>query len=155
MAEETEFAVVELDHLIWPASLQMPVERFHLFVAADTTHMTTGEISDFAEAALAKGMVYFCSWGAGCERFHDIVDDAIVIADLQEHGHSGTATAYHVMTTWHDDETLDEALDFLATCAIPADVYTADNSYRVVMCVGNPEWASVARRFLKAAKFLI
>jgi hypothetical protein len=155
MAADTEFVVVELSELIWPTSLQLPHERFRLFVAADTTHSTTDEISDFVEAALGKGMVYFCAWGPGCGRFHDIVDEILVGDDLGERRFTGPTAADTVMTTWHEHQTLEEALDFLATCAVPTDGYTADSSYRVVMCVGSLESAAVATRFLKAAKFLI
>ena len=148
MAEDNEFAIVEIDHLIWPESLQLPTKRFRLFVAADTTRATTDDISNFAEAALEGGMVYFCAWGAGCERFHDIVDEVVVVSDLE-----GRRFALP-NTTWHAHETLEEALEFFATAAVPSDEYEAGSRFRVVLCVGNPGWAAVADRFLKNATFL-
>jgi hypothetical protein len=155
MAKETEFAVIESSQLIWRTSVQMSARRFRLFVAADTAHTTADQISAFAEAALGRGMVYFCAWGPGCDRFHDIVDEVVVGDELAERSFAPPTAKDVVMTTWHARETLEEALDFFATCAVPTDGYAADSSYRVVMCVGNPQWASVATRFLKAAKFLI
>lgn len=155
MAEETEFAVIELNHLTWPESLKLPTKRFRLFIAADTTSTSTDEISDFADAALARGMVYFCAWGPGSERFHDVVDEIIVGDELAERKFVAPTAKDRVMTTWHANETFEEALEFFATCAVPTDGYIADSSYRIVMCVGNPEWAAEATRFLKAAKFLI
>jgi hypothetical protein len=155
MAEETQYTVIESDCLIWPTSLRLQAKQFRLLVAADTTHTTTDEISDFTEAALGRGMVYFCAWGPGCEKFHDIVDEVIGRDELGERRFAAPTADDFVMTTWHDRETLEEALDFFATCAVPTDGYAAKSHHHVVMCVRNPEWASVAKQFLKSAKFLI
>jgi hypothetical protein len=150
MAEETEFGVIESHHLIWPGELQLPSKRFRLFVAADTTRATTDQISDFAEAGLERGAVYFCAWGPGCERFHDIFDQV----EIGTPRFAPPTPNDVVMTTWHDHETLEEALEFYASCAVPSDGYAAESHYRLAICVGNPEWAAVAIRFLKTAKFL-
>lgn len=151
MAEETEFRVIELRHLIWPGELQLPSKRFRLFVAANTTRTATDQISEFAEAALERGMVYFCAWGPGCERLHDIVDQV----EIGDPRFVPPTPEDVVMTTWHDHHTLEEALEFFATCAVPTDGYAAESNYRLVMCVGNPEWAAAAIRFLKTAEFLV
>lgn len=148
MAEETQFEVVQLTELAWPESMRLPGKRFRLLVAADTTCVPASKISDFAAAALSHGMVYFCAWGPGCERFHDIVDE--VCGPLPDPTPKDV-----VMTTWHSSETLEEALDFLATCAVPTDGYAQDSDYRVVVCVGNNDWGERATRFLKDAEFCI
>jgi hypothetical protein len=149
MADENQFAVVLLDSLSWPGWVDIPARRFRLFVAADSTRNSVDEISHFSEAALTRGMVYFCGWGPGCERFHDIVDQVIV-------GDSKwvPSTDLTVMTTWHERDTLEGALDFFATCAVPSKGYLADSNYRLVVCVGRPEWAATATRFLKVAAYL-
>lgn len=112
-------------------------------------------MADFALAALNKGMVYFCSWGPECERFHDIVDEVIIGDDLSEQEFSGPNTSDVVMTTWHDDETLEEALDFFATCAVPTDGFGPDSDFRFVICVANQQWAAQAEESLKSAKFFV
>lgn len=155
MAEETQFGIVDLDRLIWPISLALPAKRFRLFVAADTTQVPTAEISDFAQAALSRGMVYLCAWGQGCERFHDIVDDVIGEDDVGARRFAGPNLDDVVMTTWHDDEGLEDALTFFATTAFPTDGFLEDSSYRLVVCVGNSEWASAASRFLGAARYFV
>ena len=100
-------------------------------------------------------MVYFCSWGPECERFHDIVDEVIIGDDLSEQEFSGPNTSDVVMTTWHDDETLEEALDFFATCAVPTDGFGPDSDFRFVICVANQQWAAQAEESLKSAKFFV
>jgi hypothetical protein len=152
MAEQNPFAVVTLDTLAWPASLTIPSPRFRLFVAADTTQVTVEGISRFAEIALTRGMVYFCAWGPGCERFHDIVDEILVGDEVfGKHRFTRPTPNDVVMTTWHANEDLEEALDFFATCAIPSEGYAAGSDYRVFVCVGHPEWAATAQKFLQEA----
>ena len=116
MTEEHRFSIVTPTQVAWPDSLRIPLSRFRLFVAADTSHSSVEEISAFAEGALIAGMVYFCAWGPGCERFHDIVDE--IIADDRVSGRNRFLPPTSddvVMTTWHAHETLEEALDYFAT----------------------------------------
>jgi hypothetical protein len=58
--------------------------RFRLFVAADVMGVAVGAIGQFAHTALATGMVYFCTWGPDCQRFHDIVDETITLDEIGE-----------------------------------------------------------------------
>ena len=151
MAHERQFSIVELNDLVWPASLPLPSKRFRLFVAADTTQVPTKIMVSFAEAALSRGMVYFCAWGPGCKRFHDIVDDAVIADDRGQRRFAPPSLGDVVMTTWHNRERLEEALDFFMTWAVPTDGYVAESGYWLVFCLSNPDWASTATRFLKAA----
>ena len=155
MIETKEFAVIELKELIWPSELHLPSKRFRLFVAADTQKLSVGAISDFAEAALRNGMVYLCTWGVGCERLHDIVDEVLVEDDLGPGMFRGPSSSDTIMTTWHARDSLEEALDFLATCAYPSDGFVEGSDYRLVLSVGHADWASRAREFLSAATFFV
>jgi len=153
MAEEKRFSVVQLSALEWPELLKLPSSRFRLFVAADTRFLNIGMVSQFASAALSRGMVYFCAWGNDCERFHDIVDDVIVEDEVGERRFVGQTASDTVMTTWHKGDTLEEALDFFATLAIPSNGFVANSDYWVVVCVGSQDWASIATRVLRSARF--
>lgn len=155
MSDDTQFSVIELADLKWPKSLRLPSRRFRLFVAAETDHLPVQVISEFAQEALGAGMVYLCAWGQGCERFHDIVDECLVEDDLGARRFVGVTANDVVMTTWHNDETLEEALDFFTTCAVPTDGFAEDSSFRLVLSVGHPDWAATAREFLGSAKFFI
>ena len=150
MPEHNQFAIVTLDTLVWPDSLKIPSQRFRLFVAADTNKTSVEALSQFAESALARGMVYFCAWGPGCQRFHDVVDE--IRDEVFRQGRFTPPTPDDtVMTTWHDDEDLEEALFFFATCAYPTDEYAIDSEYWLAICVGNPEWAETAEDFLHSS----
>jgi hypothetical protein len=47
------------------------------------------------------------------------------------------------MTTWHANETLEEALDFFAISAVPTKGFVAESDFRIVICVRNSDWAAV------------
>ena len=147
------FAVVKVPTLTWPPTLEIPSKRFRLLVAADFSKLSTQVISDFAVAALVQGMVYSCSWGSGCERFHDIVDEVAVEDDLTQRKFSGPNPGDVIMTTWHANDPLEEALYFLATLAVPTDGFLPDSDFRLVICVANPGWAAFANSFLQSTKF--
>ena len=155
MANQKQFIVSDLRTLEWAASLTPPTKRFYLFVAADTSQEPVGRISDFAIAALSTGVVYLCAWGNGCERFHDIVDECIADADLELRKFVRPNDKDVVMTTWHSQETLEDALDFFASCAVPTNGFAEDSDFRIVACVGHPEWAFSAKEWLVSMGYFI
>ena len=155
MKQENKFVVVEVPRLEWPATLEVPSKRFRLLVAADVNRASTQAISDFALSALKRGMVYFCAWGQGCEGFHDIVDEIVVGNGATDQGVSGPSGSDVVMTTWHDDETLEDALEFLTTSAVPTDGFAPDSDFRLVICVASQQWAAQAQKFLDSVKFFV
>jgi hypothetical protein len=155
MEQEKRFAVVQVPDLNWPPALEIPSTRFRLFVAANTTDASTKALSDFALAALNQGMVYFCSWGPDCERFHDIVDEVVVEDDIGAQKFAGPNSRDTVMTTWHAKDSLEDAIDFFATCAVPTDGFAPDSDFRLVICVANQQWAARANKSLQSAKFFV
>jgi hypothetical protein len=98
-------------------------------------------------------MAYFCAWGPDCSRFHDIVDEVILGDDLDERLFVGPNAEDHIMTTWHERDRLDEALDFFINWAQPVGNFKTDSDYWVAVCLNNPEWAAVIRRQLGRAEF--
>jgi hypothetical protein len=107
-----------------------------------------GTLGTLAGKALASGCVYLCAWGPGCERVHDSFDLKIVERDIG----GDVPNALGVMTTWHEKETLDEAIDFLTGAAWPDDVFVSTCRSSLVAVVGDTEWATaIEHRFEKAA----
>lgn len=153
MRPADHFNVVDLPSLIWPSDITIPSKRFRLFVAADTENNPVDVVSTFAYAALGKGMAYFSSWGPGCERFHDIVDEVILEDDLGDRRFVGSDESV-CMTTWHAKHELDEALDFFARFARPSGSFEPDSDYWLAVSVGNAEWAASIRQILGPTTFL-
>lgn len=151
MARERPFSVVQIDSLKWPVDAQIQGGRFRLLVAADVTGVSTEMLSEFAHAALKRGMVYFCAWGPDCERFHDVVDEVVVGAEIGERLFDGKNQSDTVMTTWHDDEPLAEALHFFANLTCPTTGFEQNSNFWIAISLNNAEWAAEIQRYLEGA----
>ena len=65
-----------------------------------------------SERIVAAGCRYVMAWGEQCERFHDSVDSA----SLERYDYDVPAEQF-IMTTWHDDESLENVFWFAQFCA--------------------------------------
>lgn len=148
MNNDKQLNVVDIPDLSWPSSLKLPTKRFRLLIAADSLVTPAASIVAFAASALNAGMVYCCAWGKGCERFHDIVDECVSEDSLGARRFAGPSENDLVMTTWHDDESLEEALHFFVYCAVPTDGFAEDSDFHLVICVGHPAWSATAKAYL-------
>ena len=119
-----------------PTSFTLSSKRFVALLVADTTQTDVETLSRFAESLLASGCVYFCAWGPGCERAHDIMDECSLEIDPV------------IMTTWHDDESLDETLYFFLRNTWPDEGYSECGG-AIAITVGNADWAAQVERRLR------
>ena len=53
-----------------------------------------------------------------------------------------------LMTTWHQDESLEEAFWFFNTLAVPTEAPFASEFQRFAVAIGNPGWAEAMKRAL-------
>ncbi len=88
-----------------PPQLALPCARFVLLLAHDAEAKAV-RLVETLEHLPDAGCVYLCTWGAGCEHVHDMMDEVIVGAILDD-PRDGT-----IMTTSHDKQPLIEAMDF-------------------------------------------
>jgi hypothetical protein len=149
METEKPFLVTDVPSLNWPTRLKIPSTRFRLFVAADVTNTDVNVMSSFARDALTKGMVSFCSWGLGCERFHDIVDEVVVEDDIGKRLFAGPNQNDVIRTTWHGHEPLPEALNYFTRFAQPTEGFFSGSHYWVAITVRGSEWAAAAEKHLE------
>jgi hypothetical protein len=84
--------------------------------------------------------------------FHDLVDELVNEDGLRDRRFAGPGPSDTIMTTWHDNESLEEALEFFRTCAIPTDGLLDNSDFGLVVCVNNEEWSTTALRVLHAAR---
>lgn len=104
--------------------------------------MSVDEIRNIANWALDQGVVYVSAWGPDCEGVHDIIDEVLV-------DRSPDATDEDViMTTWHEDEALDEALWFAVNSAYPAGAYEGTCETLVAIAVESKDWGSQITKML-------
>jgi hypothetical protein len=124
----------------WPGELHLLSERFCLLVAGNARGEDPQAIRAFASKALTAGCVYACAWGPGCELVHDTFDSTF----NETENSSGPV----VMTTWHEDESLEQALNFLMRDAWPSDIWIGSCRASVVAVIANDGWAAEVRRLV-------
>ena len=122
----------------WPVLFTEPMWRsvvedspagFALFLACDGRGLSAELIHGLASYCIHHGVFWVSVWGHDRERLRDIFDEVDVALGLQP----GPA-----MTTWHEDESLDEAL-LLFWDAFPADGRRG-GAARVAVSVGSEAW---------------
>jgi hypothetical protein len=74
-------------------------------------------------------------WGNNCERIHDIFDECEVQLEIDN------GREYQVMTTWHENESLDDALSFFLNKTVPNEEYIESCRTSFVVSVNNDNWA--------------
>jgi len=140
---DRQLFVVEVTTLAdLPSVFGLPSEHFVCFMACDATAIQDQLIAAAARRLVLAGGVYFCAWGPGCERVHDIVD-TVALEHLPTEDESNL-----IMTTWHSDDSLDSALWFSVFTAEPADAYAGSCQAMLAIVVGNSIWAEQVRRRL-------
>ena len=128
----------------FPESVSIPSQKFAVFLALDATGLHHTVISKIVRQLLHIGAVYFCCYGPDCERVHDIIDEEIVQASLaKDNEWSG------IMTTWHNDEPLIDALCFFVFNSHETDRYSGLCKAGVAISCGNSDWDQEICRDLK------
>lgn len=139
---------LELERMTdWPEQLDLQSPHFALFLACDASRLDAETISVFAETTMDQGLAYLCAWGPDCERVHDIFDECHVMRtlDLPKVQHEGT-----LVTTWHDAEMLEDALEFFYRCTIPGKDFAPVCKAWLAASIGSAKRAGKMRSLLGA-----
>jgi len=141
-----KFYTLDLDRIEdWPARLDVQPPHFVLFLACDAAQLDVETISDFAETTMDQGLAYICAWGRDCERLHDIFDECHVMRtlDLPKDQDKGV-----LMTTWHETDTLEDALEFFFRCAVPNEDFAPVCKAWLAASIGSSERVGKMRSLL-------
>ena len=114
-------------------SFEVESEYFGVLLVWDSIGKSKDELVAVGKKLIDQGAVYICCWGPGCEYVHDAIDHA----DL-ENDRPGTSV---LMTTWHDDEPLSEALWFFLNTAFPHELYESGCRASIAIVIDNQSWA--------------
>ena len=116
----------------------LPLSRkyFTLLLAWDAPKLGQDEVAELFRPLVKRGLAYFCAWGNRCEEVHDAVDRCFAQLKIE-----GKESDPILMTTWHQDESLAEAVWFFKMLAMPSESYVRAELERFAVAVGNPEWA--------------
>jgi hypothetical protein len=126
------------------AALRQNPKRFICLLAWDARDVQAAAIGVVARQLLDAGAVAVACWGPNCERVHDIIDAAAgQWLALQAAG--------VVMTTWHAQESLSEAMDATLLTLSPDDASAPGCDAVIGISIGEPEWADEIREAARAA----
>jgi hypothetical protein len=126
-----------------PAKIVVGSKYFVSLLALDARAVETSDIAHVARVLLDAGCVYFCCWGPGCERVHDIIDEEYV-----GNGTSVNDDESTIITTWHTEDSLEEAAWFALNVAFPDDRFFDGCKAVVSISIGNPVWKAALERAL-------
>ncbi len=143
------FALALADFRLPAEAVELPTPHFLCLLAADFTTASDGEIAGLAQSLLDLGASYFVCWGPGCERAHDLIDDVTLLLDPPIPDDSV------IMTTWHTDEALDDALFFVLCSAWPDPAFEDSTGCTVAVSVDSPGIALQIRRALSEPREFI
>lgn len=118
------------------AQIELGSQHFVALLAWDAEAVDPHEIGRVARILLDSGCVYFCCWGPGCERVHDIIDEEQV-----GDGTSINDDDLAIMTTWHNNVSLEEATWFALYVAFPDDRFFDSSRALVAICIDNATWS--------------
>ena len=124
------------------AATQTVTPHFAAFLAWDVTSVEPGEIARLATLLHNRGLAYLCAFGPGCERVHDIFDEVEI--ELEAVRPSDSV----IMTTWHNKETLEDALWFFVNNSFPDAAYEDTCRTGIAITVGNGHWAKQVAGYL-------
>ena len=131
--------ISELPPLVHPSS-----RNFGLLVAMDATEVDPDVIAVAATALIRGGLAYVCCWGPDCEAVHDIFELAEVGLSInKELKHPDPDDV--VMSTWHEKDTLQQAVGFFGKNAWPSGSFETTTHDWFAVSVGHPEWEAIIR----------
>ncbi len=111
--------------------------EFACLLAWDADRAPDEEVAAVASRLLAAGCVYICAWGSDCERVHDIFDAV---------GSERTPDNTGFISTWHENETLDEAIEFLLFVVRANSMSSGELLPKLGIAVGSREWGARMRK---------
>jgi hypothetical protein len=108
--------------------------HFTMLVAMDGLADTHADVCNVSNDLLEAGLVYLCTWGADCAHVDDIFSHAAKLLNIR------MQEEYNFRSTYHESESLDDALWFFLNAAIPDDSYAQSCRSAYVVSVGHREW---------------
>ncbi len=130
-----------VNSLVELLDIQYPTKYFVLLLAGDYSNISSTEITNVAKKLIDKGLSYICAWGPECEKAHDAFDNANILWQ-EENGKE-----FHVMSTWHANEELEETIWFAIYNAMVDDEHW-DKCSTIFVSVNNESWAKTIEESL-------
>jgi hypothetical protein len=131
-----------------PEKIKASSAYFGLLIAMDASGIKKQEILEAGAILAEKGLAYLCAWGPDCERVHDLFDAAVEKKNGELTGDDV------VMTTWHVNETLIEAMWFFLHGAFPTQFFQANCLCWIIAPIRNSRWEQEVRSKIREVAFV-
>ena len=122
----------------WPSDWQPSSRHFALFLGWSEESLANALDKGFARRVTEAGIALLACWGPGAEKVHDLFDD--VLAPLNQRSDAV------VVTTWHEDEKLEDAVEYFLVTAHPHTEYEQTCSTWVMASLGDQDLAKRMRQ---------
>jgi uncharacterized membrane-anchored protein len=122
-----------------PKEVKVGSKYFVCFLVCDATAIPQETLRLAATVLLQSGAAFVCTWGDGCEKVHDLMDQVAF-----EFAPDSTDDSV-IMTTWHKSGILQNALWAALNVSWPADQYFDDCRSLLAVVAGLPEVSDVIR----------
>jgi hypothetical protein len=119
-----------------PTVMDISTPNFVCFLAWDADP-SSESVANVAGRIIRAGCAYLCCWGANCSFVHDTFDEVATAK-------GGPARA--IITTWHEAETLLDALWFAIFTAQPDETFARSCGSVVAISIGCRKFASQIRK---------
>lgn len=119
--------------------------HFVLFLAWDARATADETVLVFAREVIRDGLSYIVAWGPDCERVHDVFDDADI---LENPASNEVDTGAVIMSTWHSQDSLEEALWFAVNSAYPAAPYDVTTASLIAAVIADANLEKVVKGYL-------
>lgn len=113
--------------------LEFPTSHFVLLLAANYFPIDQEEMIEVATNLISKGNAYLCAWGGGCTNGDTNWDIAAVESEAEK------KYGFFTMTTWHEDESLEEAVWYSLNAAY-VDEHIWDTTSVILVTIEDEEW---------------
>ncbi|MBL8825123.1 MAG: hypothetical protein JNJ77_21225 [Planctomycetia bacterium] len=134
---ERELFILEIPDAMKLPEICLSTPRFVCLLLWNAEKTSDKMLIDVANWLLNYGAAYLCCWGNDCERVHDTID----MVDISRNPSCDQV----VMTTWHRNELLDDAIYFALDIAWPDKGYSDGCGSVLAVCIDNAEIAEKVR----------
>ena len=136
-----KLSILKLNEI--PSIIEFTTQKFYVvFLVDNLPTLDTDNISKFLKKLIDTGMVYLCTWGKHCEQIHDITDQILTLPENQYDKN------LHIMTTWHNDETLADALWFSIYNSMPDDAFFDDTRDFIAITINDDKSYDIIKKYM-------
>jgi len=96
---------------------------------------------------ILHGLAYMRAWGSECSLLDSLFDEASVMLEVDEGIKICRSDEDVIMTTWHENESLDSAIDYFLRKTEPTKMFNSECNSSIILQVGGDK--EMANKILK------